>query len=112
MHQPDELKKNEPLRWATGMGTDVWELFCACVSGDMETVKRLIAKDPAIVRTHYNYRKPIYFAVRENHLEIAALLFDLDPEPTNLAVNDSLLDICRDRGYTEMEKMLDEKLAT
>jgi len=27
-------------------------------------------------------------------------------------VNDSLLDICRDRGYAEMEKMLEEKIVT
>src|SRR5882724_1155638 len=112
MNQPEELKKSEPLKWAVGNGADVWELFCACVAGDMDSVKRLLAKDPALVRCHYNYRKPIYFAVRENRLEIAALLFDLDPDPINLAVNDSLLDICRDRGYTEMEKMLQERLAS
>jgi hypothetical protein len=29
MIQPDELKKNEPLIWSTGTGTDAWEMFCA-----------------------------------------------------------------------------------
>jgi len=111
MYQPEELKKSEPLKWSVGNGTDVWELFCACVAGDMESVKRLLAKDPALVRTHYNYRKPLYFAVRENHVELAALLFDLDPDPINLWVNGSPLDICRDRGYTEMLQMLEERLS-
>ncbi len=50
MIQPDELKKNEPLVWSTGIGTDVWELFCAAIAGDLESVKRLVTKDPSIVR--------------------------------------------------------------
>ena len=62
MIQPEALKKNEPLLWATGTGTDVWELFCSCTSGDLEAVKRLCAKDPSLVRTQYAYRSPIYFA--------------------------------------------------
>jgi hypothetical protein len=37
MTQPDELKKNV---------TDVWTLFCACIARNLETVKRLLAKDP------------------------------------------------------------------
>jgi hypothetical protein len=32
MIQPDDLKKNEPLLWATGTGTAVWKLFCAYIS--------------------------------------------------------------------------------
>ena len=45
MIRPEELKKNEPLVWSTGTGTDVWELFCACITGDPATVKRLVDKD-------------------------------------------------------------------
>ena len=71
MIQPDDLKKNEPLLWATGKGTDVWKLFCACISGDLKAVKRLLKKDPSLVRTHYAYRTPIYFAVRENQIAVA-----------------------------------------
>jgi uncharacterized protein len=112
MIQPDELKKNEPLLWSTGTGTDVWELFCACNTGDLETVKRLVDKDPAIVRCHYAYRTPIYFAVRENQLEVAEYLLEHGADPLGLAVNDSLLDITRDRGYVEMEKLLESKYAS
>jgi Ankyrin repeats (3 copies) len=90
MHQPEELKKDEPLLWSTGRGTDVWALFCACIQGDLAAVKGLIQKDPALVRCHHNYRKPLYFAVRENRIEIATFLLDRDPDPTGLAVNDSL----------------------
>src|SRR5262249_30048481 len=100
------------LTWSPGMGVDVWEMFCACVTGDIETAKRLVDKDPAIVRSHYAYRRPLYFAVRENQLEIATFLLDRGADPLGFAVNDSLLDICRDRGYVEMEKLLETRLSS
>lgn len=112
MIQPDELKKDTPLLWSRGTGIEVWELFCACVAGDLKTVERLVAKDPAIVRCHYAYRKPLYFAVRENRLDVAAFLLERDPDPIGLAVNDSLLEIARDRGYAEMEGLLVAKLGS
>lgn len=110
MIQPELLKKSEPLKWSTGTGTDVWSLFCACIAGDLPAVQRLLAKDPSLVRCHHNYRKPLYFAVRENRLDIVAFLLERDPDPIGLAVNDSLLEIARDRGYTEMERLLTDKL--
>src|SRR6185503_17378948 len=104
MTQPAELNKNDPLVWSTGIGTDVWQLFEACVRGDLPTVERLIRKDPSLVRCHCHYRKPLYFAVRENRLTIVDFLLERDPDPIGLAVNDSLLEIARDRGYAEMER--------
>jgi ankyrin repeat protein len=112
MIQPEELKQNKPLVWSTGSGTDVWELFCAAIKGDLETLKQLVHKDPSLVRCHYDYRTPLYFAVRENQLDVARFLLDHGTDPLGLAVNDSLLDITRDRGYVEMEKLLEAKLAS
>jgi ankyrin repeat protein len=109
MIQPEALKKSEPLMWSTGTGTDVWELFGACIAGSLETVKRLLAKDPSLVHTQHAYRTPLYFAVRENRVDIAAFLLDQGADPLGLAVNDSLLQIARDRGYAEMGKVLEEK---
>lgn len=111
MIQPEALKKKEPLMWSPGMGTDVWELFCACITGDLETIKRLLHKDPALARCNYAYRTPIYFAVRENQLEAAAYLLEQGADPLSLAVNDSLLDIARDRGFTAMQKLLETTYA-
>jgi ankyrin repeat protein len=51
----------------------------------------------------------MYFAVRENQVEVAEFLLDQGADPLGLAVNDSLMQIARDRGYTEMEKLLEEK---
>jgi ankyrin repeat protein len=110
MYRPDALKKCEPLTWSPGIGTDVSDLFRACIQGDLDRVKRLVDKDPSLVRCHYNYRKPLYFAVRENQMEVAAYVLERDPDPTGLAVNDSLLDIARDRGYAGMQRLLESKL--
>jgi len=98
--------------WSTGAGTDVWELFCACIKGDLDKVRRLITNDPSLVRCQFNYRKPLYFAVRENQIAVTEFLLERDPDPIGLAVNDSLLNIARDRGYAEMDKLLETKLAT
>jgi ankyrin repeat protein len=111
MFQPDELKKNEPLVWSVGTGVEVWEMFCAAMKGDLEAVKRLVEKNPSIVRCHYAYRTPLYFAVRENRTHVVEFLLDHGADPIGLAVNDSLLEITRDRGYAEMEKLLESKLA-
>src|SRR5262245_39718203 len=110
MIQPEELKKSEPLKWSAGTGTDLWELFCACIAGDMPTIGRLLANDPSLVRGHHAYRTPLYFAVREDRLEAAEYLLDHGADPIGLAVNDSLLEICRDRGYADMERMLEARL--
>lgn len=110
MIQPEELTKDEPLVWSTGTGTDVWALFCAIIADDLTSVRRLVGKDPAIVRCHHAYRTPMYFAVRENRLDIAGFLLDHGADPLSLAVNDNLLEICRDRGYREMEAFLVSRL--
>src|SRR5262249_28944891 len=72
----------------------------------------LVNKDPSIVRCHYAYRTPLYFAVRENRVAVAAFLLEHGADPIGLALNDTLLEICRDRGYVEMEKLLEAKLGS
>src|SRR5687768_14029993 len=112
MIQPDELKSTAPLTWSPGRGGDVWELLCACIAGDVSAVQRLLERDPALVRCQYVYRTPLYFAVRENQLDVARLLLERGADPLSLAVNDSLLDICRDRVYADMEQLLSAHLET
>ena len=111
MRQPDALKKDEVLVWPPGRGTDVWALFCACITGDLSAVVALLKKDPSLARSHYGYRKPLCFEVRENRVEIVAPPLERDPDPAGLALNDTLLEIARDRGYAEMETLLETKIA-
>lgn len=111
MTQPDELRSSAPLKWSTGRGTEVWALFLACRDGDLDTAIRLLSADPALARCHYRYRKPLYFAVRENRIDIVRHLLELDPDPWGLAVNDSLIEIAGDRGYDGMQALLERSLA-
>ena len=112
MLQPAELKSDQKLLWSPGRGTDLWTLIQACIAGDLEAVRALIAKDPSLARAHYDYRKPLYFAVRENRLDVVRFLLEHDHNPLDLWVDDDPLEIARDRGYVEMERLLAETLAT
>ena len=104
--QPAALKSDQKLLWSPGRGTDLWALFQACMTGDLDAVRALVAKDPSLVRAHYHYRKPLYFAIRENRVEVARFLLEHDHNPIDLWVDDNPLEIARDRGYVEMERML------
>jgi ankyrin repeat protein len=110
--QPAELKSDQKLMWSPGRGSDVWALFQACASGDLDTVRSLIATDPSLARSHYHYRKPLYFAVRENRLEVVRFLLDHDRNPLDLWVDDDPIEIARDRGYAELEQLLTHTLET
>ncbi len=112
MRQPEGLATDEPLLWSPGRGSDVWRLFLACADGDLAAVERLVAADPSLVRSQFDYRKPLYFAVRENRLQVAEFLLARDPDPGGLWVDDGPLEIARDRGYPEMERLLERALTT
>jgi ankyrin repeat protein len=112
MLQPAELKSEQKLLWSPGRGIDVWALIQACASGDLDTVRALIARDPSLARSHYDYRKPLYFAVRENRLDVVRFLLDHDRNPLDLWVDDGPIEIARDRGYVEMELLLTQTLDT
>jgi RNA polymerase sigma factor (sigma-70 family) len=109
MIQPDELKKKEPWLWSPGMGTDVWEMFIACSVGDLEKVKKLLARDPSLLRCHFEYRTPLSFAVRENQLAVAELLLDMGAAKVFLG---DPLEMARDRDYAEMTALLESKAAS
>src|SRR5262245_15665916 len=107
MIQPEELKRDEPLLWSTGKGTQVWELFWACVTGDLVAVERLIAESPSLVRAHYEYRTPLYFAVRENQIAVATFLLDRGANP--FYNGDDLVEMARLRAFTDMEALLESR---
>ena len=108
MIRPEALRKNDRLFWSPGMGADVWEMFCAAIAGDLETIKQLLDKDPSLARSHYEYRTPLSFAVRENQLEAAAYLIE---RGATFSFG-NVLEMARDRGYTEMQKLLEAALAS
>jgi ankyrin repeat protein len=105
MVRPDELTKNEPLLWSAGNGTDVWDLFCACAAGDLETVERLVGGNPSLVRAHYEYRTPLYFAVRENRMAVARFLLDRGANP--FYNGEDLIEMARLRRLADMETLIE-----
>lgn len=109
MNQPEALKQQKPWIWSPGAGTDVWEMFGACIAGDLPAVKWLLSKDPSLVRSHYEYRTPLSFAVRENRLDVAEYLLDHGADP--IALGD-IIEVARDRGYAEMEQLLQSTFAS
>jgi ankyrin repeat protein len=111
MKRPRVLSVAEPLPWSPGLGTDVWEMFRGSIGGDLDAVRQLLRKDPSLVRCQHAYRTPLYFAVRENRVAIVEYLLAEGADPLGFAVNDTLLDIARDRGYREMERLLEAALA-
>ena len=112
MLQPADLKSDQKLMWSAGRGIDVWALIQACTAGNLEAVRALIAKDPSLARAHYDYRKPLYFAVRENRVDVVRFLLEHDRNPMDQWVDDSPIEIARDRGYTQMEQVLTQSLET
>ena len=112
MLQPAALKSDHKLLWSPGRGTDLWALIQACTAGDLPAVPALIARDPTLARAHYDYRKPLYFAVRENRVDVVRFLLEADYNPLDLWVDDSPIESARDRGYAAMERMLVETLET
>ena len=110
MLRPTALWKTDRLKWSTGRGVDVWDLFQACIAGDLASAQRLVRRDPALIRAQWSYRTPLYFAVREGQTAVVGWLLEQRADPLSLAVNDSLLEICRDRGHTDVERILTSHL--
>nr|WP_295931802.1 ankyrin repeat domain-containing protein [uncultured Dyadobacter sp.] len=110
MTQPEALRKDEPLFWSTGLGTDVWQMFCAARDGDLKTIRSLLAKDPSLVRGAYDYRTPMSFAVQANQLEAAEYLLQHQASPFDSGTGDSLIQMARDRGLQSMEELLERAL--
>jgi hypothetical protein len=47
--RPDALTKDEPLIWSAGRGVDLWAMFVAAVTGDVQAIVRLLDKAQSLV---------------------------------------------------------------
>ncbi|HJZ95338.1 MAG TPA: ankyrin repeat domain-containing protein [Candidatus Solibacter sp.] len=83
---------------------DLWGLFNACCTGDIDTARALIEHRPELVNREYNYTAPLHFAVREGHLPVVRLLLERGANPIYQTHRflDSLLTMAEDREYHEL----------
>ncbi len=110
MQQPDFLQTDKHLNWSWGRGNDVWAMFAAAASGDVDTLRELVAREPSLLRCESHYRTPLHFAVRENQIDAARFLLEQGVEPTytqGSGWHDSTMQLTRDRGDREMLDLLE-----
>lgn len=102
-----------PLIRPVEMTDDVYAMFVAARSGDLATVRQLVARAPALATVEYNYTPPIHFAVREGHGDIAELLLDrgADPAYKSYPFSETLLGFAEDRGHADVAALLRERLS-
>lgn len=111
MTQPPDLRSAAPLEWSVGSGVEVWELFNASAQGDLEKVEALVGANPALVRSQFEYLTALYFAVRENRVEVARFLIARGADPFGQPWNDSFVQMAEDRGYVEMRAVIESAIA-
>ncbi len=109
MVQPESLKTEAYQIWSGGRGTDVWAMIYAAATGHLDTIKALVAREPALVNCQYQYFHPIRFAVRENQRAVVDYLLEQGANPADEA-GESLVTTARDRGYHELLAFLESLL--
>jgi hypothetical protein len=99
--KPPELDSEE--------GCVVWNTLTASDAGDVDTLRRLLERDPRLSRAEYWYTPAIHFAVREGHLEAVQLLLDAGADPEWNGLHDgSLIAMASDRGHSEGARLLEQ----
>ena len=99
----------KPPELESASGRDTWSAITAAETGDTETLRGLLRRDPDLSRAEYFYTHPIHFAVRSGHFEAVQLLLneDLDPE-WNSFHDGSLIEMARDRGHEYIARILEQ----
>jgi len=100
----------KPVDLDTADGRDTWDTIVAASVGDVETLRRLLERDPRLARAQYWYAPAVHFAVREGHLEAVRLLLDAGADPERNGLNDrNLIEMARERGQQQIAEMLEQE---
>lgn len=95
-----DLLSEQWLPWSRGRGVDVWAMITSAITGNLDTIRALVARDPRLVNCEYQYARPLRFAVRENQRAVVDFLLE---QGAGLDTwGDSLITIARDRGHLEL----------
>ncbi len=94
-------------------GEEAWALFEACRDGDLDRVRALIRREPALVHAQYWYTQPIHFAVYANRPGIVRALLEAGAEPGRVRFMDSgwkkLVRRAHVMGFTEVRGILEDE---
>ena len=94
----EEFESDLPYGPWASRGCDVWDAICAAVNGDAAALRRLLVYDPRLSR----YGEPLYFAVREGHLDAVNVLLDAGADG-----GEELLTLARDRDHEHVAQLLE-----
>lgn len=92
----------------------VWEMLVASHDGNLKHVQALAQENPGLLYAQYNYTPPIYFAVREGHVDMVKYLLDqgaLDLTYRIYPFLDNLLTLAQDRHYDVIAGLLQQYLS-
>jgi len=97
------------IHGAVSTTTDVWAMLTAAKDDDLEGVKTLVNKLPALAYCQYDYTAPLHLAVREGHFGTVTYLIQhkaLDPGYKTHPFLEPLTTVAEDRGYDEIAQVL------
>jgi hypothetical protein len=110
-----EMRETRPMEvhGEISTTTDVWSMLTAAKDGDLERIRQLVEKCPALAHCQYDYTAPLHLAVREGRLETVRYLIQngaLDPGYKTHPFLEPLTMVADDRGYNEIARILEESL--
>lgn len=117
MIRPNELKLDLPMEVGNGVISTtikVWETLWASYTGNLNNLIKLADECTELMYAQYNYAPPIHFAVREGHTALVKFLLENgahDPSYLFYPFQESLQTVANDRGYDEIENLLNEYAA-
>lgn len=108
MIKPPELDSDRPHGRYACRGRDIWDALSAAADGNAAVLRRVLARDPNLYRAEYWYAPPLYFAVREGHLEAVRILLDAGADPSYVGLGgEDLVTTARDRGHEEVAQTIE-----
>ena len=107
----DPLWRDNPGSWGCEPA-DIWSMLCAALTGDIDRVRVLAAREPNLVRAEYWYTQPLHFAVREGHADCVRALLDLGADPSyRRYAHEPLATVARDRGHQSVARIIEDARA-
>jgi ankyrin repeat protein len=98
-----------PVELQSASSDDVWNTILAASTGDMTTLRQLLARNPQLARAEYWYSPVLHFAVREGHVDAVRLLLETGADPESNGLNDrNLIEMAAERGHAEIVTLLEQ----